>query len=241
MTPRILLLQARSLDDPAKKEELDSFARRAGLPTTCFTPHDLLHGPPTLAEARRYDALMIGGSGEFNVSDRSLPRIEQTCAFLRQVVDAGHPLFASCFGFQLLVEALGGEIVRDRERMEIGTFATTLTSAGREDELFRYLPAVFPAQYGHNERAARLPEMTVNLAFSELCPYQALRVPGKPIWATQFHPELSGEENRQRFLRYQDLYIGLVGKEEFERILAGFSASPETEELAPRFIELIIG
>jgi GMP synthase (glutamine-hydrolysing) len=237
----ILLLQARNLADPAKAEERASFAQKAGIPLSCFIPHDLLGGPPTLEQVLQYDALMIGGSGDYNVSDRSLPHIEQTCALLREVVEAGHPTFASCFGFQMLVEALGGEIVRDPDSMEVGTYAVTLTPAGRDDELFGYLPDVFPAQFGHKERAERLPDSVVNLASSELCAYQAIRVPGKPIWAVQFHPELSGNENRQRFKRYRKLYVGMVGKEAYERILARFTGSPETEELIPRFVAMIAG
>ena len=237
----ILLLQARNLDDPAKAEERASFAQKAGIPLSCFIPHDLLNGPPTLDQVRQYDALMIGGSGDYNVSDRSLPYIEKTFALLRDVVAAGHPTFASCFGFQMLVEALGGEIVRDPDSMEVGTYAVTLTPAGRDDELFSYFPHVFPAQFGHKERVERLPDNVVNLASTELCAYQAIRVPGKPIWAVQFHPELSRDENRQRFERYREMYVGMVGKAEYERILARFTDSPEAEELIPRFVNMIAG
>ena len=237
----ILLLQARNLDDPAKAEERASFAQKANIPLSCFIPHDLLDGPPTLAQVRQNDALMIGGSGDYNVSDRSLPYLEKTCALLRDVVAVGHPTFASCFGFQMLVEALGGEIVRDPDSMEVGTYDVTLTGPGRDDELFSTLPDAFPAQFGHKERAERLPDSVVNLGSSELCAYQAIRVAGKPIWATQFHPEMSGDENRLRFSRYVEMYVGLVGKEECDRILARFADSTETEELIPRFIKMIVG
>jgi len=238
---RVLLLQARKPDDRVKMEELASFARRAGAPTSCFISHDLLDGPPTLDQVLQHDALMIGGSGDYNISDRGLPFIEETFAFLRDVVAAGHPTFASCFGFQLLVEALGGEIIRDEDSMEIGAYAVTLTDAGREDALFGYLPDMFPAQFGHKERVLHLPASAINLGASELCAYQALRLPGKPIWAAQFHPELSGAENRQRFTRYADMYIGLVGEEEYNRILARFVESSETEELIPRFLNIVAG
>ena len=216
-----------------------AFADKAGLPLSTFVPHDLLKGPPDLETIRRYDALMVGGSGEFNVSDRSLPHFQETLDLLAEVVEIGHPTFASCFGFQLLTTALGGEIIRDPANTEVGTFETFLTEAGRADELFGYLPDVFMAQYGHKERATRLPDSIPNLASTVLCQYQALRVPGKPIWATQFHPEMSGADNRLRFSRYADLYVGLLGKEEYERRLASFKPSPETEELIPRFLKLI--
>jgi GMP synthase (glutamine-hydrolysing) len=236
---RILLLQARNPDDPAKWDELAAFNNKAGCPSSCFISHDLLGGPPTLEQVLQYDALMIGGSGDYNVSDRSLPFLEETFTLLRDVVSVGHPTFASCFGFQLLVEALGGKIVRDAERMEIGTFDVAITDACRQDALFGYLPDAFPAQFGHKERALQLPESVINLGSSERCAYQAIRIPDKPIWATQFHPELSGDENRRRFSRYAEMYVGMVGQDEYNRILARFAESPETEELIPRFLRLI--
>jgi GMP synthase (glutamine-hydrolysing) len=238
---RILLMQARNLDDPVKMEERAAFAQKAGLSLSCFIPHDLLDGPPMLEQVQQYDALMIGGSGDFNVSDRNLPYIEETFALLRDVVALGHPTFASCFGFQMLVEALGGQIVRDPGCMEIGAFDVTLTPAGGDDQLFSYLPDVFSAQFGHKERVERLPDGVINLASSELCTYQAMRIPGKPIWAVQFHPEMSGEENRQRFSRYQEMYVGLLGQSEYERMLERFTDSPATEDLIPRFLKLIAG
>ena len=238
---RILLMQARNLDDPVKVEERAAFAQKAGLPLSCFIPHDLLEGPPVLEQVQQYDALMIGGSGDFNVSDRSLPYIEKTFELLRDVVAVAHPTFASCFGFQMLIEALGGRIMRDPDSMEIGAFDVTLTSSGGDDQLFSYLPDVFSAQFGHKERVERLPDGVINLASSELCTYQAVRIPNKPIWATQFHPEMSGEENRQRFSRYQEMYVGLLGQEEYERMLERFTDSPRTEELIPRFLQLITG
>ena len=239
MLPRILLLQARHADDPAKAEERASFAARARLPLDAFISHDLLLGPPTLDDLHGYDALMIGGAGEFDVSKRNLPFFQDTLDFLVAVVDEGFPTFASCFGFQLMVEALGGKIIPDPERTEVGTFEIMLTDAGREDELFRCLPRKFDAQLGHKERAAYLPSGAVNLATSELCPYQALRIPGKPIWATQFHPELSLEDNRARFLRYMRVYAGVLSEEELEATLRGFRPSPHTHQLIPRFLELI--
>ncbi|MEE8526335.1 MAG: type 1 glutamine amidotransferase, partial [Thermoanaerobaculia bacterium] len=110
---RILLLQARYPDDPAGGEEARSFAERTAVAMEQMVPWDLLQGPPTLAQVCRHDALMVGGSGDFYVSKRDLPQHQRTLDLLLDVVERGHPTFASCFGFQCLVQALGGEIVYD--------------------------------------------------------------------------------------------------------------------------------
>ncbi|MCO6449990.1 MAG: type 1 glutamine amidotransferase [Caldilineales bacterium] len=235
----ILFLQARYPDDPVREEERASFAARAQLPIDAIACHDLLQGPPNLSMLGEYQALMIGGSGDFNVSLRDLPEFETTLGFLRDIVDLGFPTFASCFGFQLMVQALGGEIIADPEKMEVGAFAVRLSTEGEADELFGNMPASFAAQFGHKERAAILPDEVVNLASTQLCPYQAFRIPGKPIWATQFHPELTADENRFRFSRYLRIYGKTMSAEEQAQTLEAFTPSPETERLIPLFLQII--
>lgn len=237
----ILLLQARHEDDLARHEECQSFADRAGLPLEQIVPFDLLQRTPTLAEIRRCDALMIGGSGAFSVSKYNLPNQYAVMAVLAETVSIGHPIFASCYGFHLLVQALGGTIIYDPAGMEVGAFQLTLSAAGRADELFGYLPDTFMAQLGHKDRATRLPGGVLNLAASARAPFQALRIPGKPIWATQFHPELTVEDNLLRFSRYKDVYADLYSPQELQALVDGFVASPETEALIPRFLQTVFG
>jgi GMP synthase (glutamine-hydrolysing) len=239
MTLKLLLLQARRPDDPAKQEERASFAARLGVPIEVIVSHDLLQGPPAIHQVQQYRAVLIGGAGEFDVSKRNLPYFDATLQRLREMVDLGGPMFASCFGFQMLVQALGGNIISDPEKVEVGAFMLYLTPEAVDDELFGVLPPSFMAQLGHKERAEFLPPGVVNLASSELVAYEAFRVPGKPIWATQFHPELTVEDNLLRFQRYLDIYARHFSKEQIDEMLAQFKPSPETEKLLPRFLELI--
>ncbi len=240
MPPTILLLQARRPDDPARFEERSSFAAKCGLEEESVVPLNLLDETLSLARVLRHDALMVGGSGEFYVSNASLPGFPEVLELLREVVEAGHPTFASCFGFQLMVKALGGEIVYDPENTEVGTYTLRLTDAGRIDPLFSELPGRFRAQMGRKDRASRMPAGIPNLASSERSPFQALRVPGKPIWATQFHPELDAATNRGRFERYMEGYSASMTEEERRAALDRFHDSPETEALLPRFVALVL-
>lgn len=155
MDVRILLLQARHADDDARLEERVSFARAAGVDEACVVPFDLLTRTLTLADVRQFDALMVGGSGDYYVSRLNLPNIQVVFDVLVDAVAIGHPTFASCFGFQLMVQALGGEIVYDPDHMEVGTYNLNLTADGGADELFGELPATFRAQLGRKDRATR--------------------------------------------------------------------------------------
>lgn len=241
MSVRILLLQAREPGDSVREEERCSFAEKAGIGVDQIDTHDLLMGPPTRAQLAPIDALMVGGSGDFYVSNDSLPAIDDSLEFLGQIATSGFPMFASCFGFQMLVRALGGEIVYDPDTTEVGTFEIELTEEGLRDELTSVLPRAFSAQLGHKDRAERLPPGVIHLASSRLNRYQAFRIPGQPIWATQFHPELDRQTNLQRYQRYLEGYAAVMTEDDREAALERFEESPDTVQLLPRFLQIVFG
>ena len=241
MAIKILLLQARKQEDTAKDEERASFAEATAVPIENIVPFDLLAAAPTLSKIQQFDALMIGGSGDYYVSKKDFPHLPRLLEVLQKVVAAGQPTFASCFGFQLLVQALGGNIIYDPEHIEVGTFPVTLTDSGQTDELFAHMPTQFRAQIGRKDRADRLPDGFLHLASSANAPFQALRVPDKPIWATQFHPELTKAENLKRFKRYMDGYASMMSPDEVQETLKRFDESPEANGLLRQFMTLVFG
>ena len=221
--------------------ERSCFARTSGLPAERIACHDLLQGPPGWAVVRNHDVLSVGGSGDFYVSKRDLPHFDAFLDLLREVVATGHPMFASCFGYQSLVAALGGEVVHEPENSEVGTYELTLTPEGREDPLLGQLPARFWAQMGHKDRANTHGGGLPNLASSERSPLQALRIPNQPIWATQFHPELDRQANQDRFEHYLRGYSAHMTREEQEAVRARSYESAEVTALFPAFLRLVFG
>lgn len=238
---RMLLLQARRPDDPMREHEHRCFVEQTGLPPERIVCHDLSAGPPRVRMLSQFDALTVGGSADFYVSRGNLPDFRGLLDFLGEVTQKGFATFASCFGYQSIVRALGGEIVRDEENAEVGSFELSLTAEGRSDPLLGTLPDRFVAQLGHRERATGHPPGLPNLVSSERSPFQALRVPGRPIWATQFHPELTRRTNTDRFLHYMKEYAPDVGPGETEAALSRFRDSDEASRLMPRFLDLVFG
>ncbi len=237
---RYLLLQARHSDDPMREQERRCFAVRLSVDPEQITCWDLLKGPPAPSIVGEYDVLLMGGSGDFLVSQRDLPQFSALLSLLANVTADGHPTFASCFGFQCMVEALGGEIVFDPATTEVGTYELTLTPEGRADALLGGLPDRFAAQMGRKDRARKLPPGAIHLASSERCPFQAFRVADKPIWATQFHPEMTGDQNRERFVKYLSNYESFVEGGDSEAALERFGESPYTAGMLSRFVELAL-
>ena len=184
------------------------------------------------------DAILVGGSGAFSVLDDE-PWIHSFIDLLGHIADQGFPTFASCFGFQGMILALGGEVIHDEPNAEVGSFVLETTQAAKNDPLFASLPATFVAQEGHKDRAQTLPAGVTNMARSERCPFQAIRVQDTLVYATQFHPELTYTENRKRFGRYFDMYSKAFGKSEAESMMDAFIPSPEANGLLQAFTEII--
>ena len=236
---RFTLLQARNPDDPARDEEHAAFAERLSVRPDQIRCVDLLTTPLHDGILHGSDALLVGGSGDHSVLDDT-PAIRGFIEFLAQICQLGFPTFASCFGFQGLALALGGSVVSDPDRAEVGSYTLTLTPAGSADPIFSALPARFIAQLGHKDHVTALPAGVQNLAQSERSPFQALKVPGKPIYATQFHPELTWRDNRKRFLRYMDTYGALFGAAEAQERLDSHVPGPAANTLLARFVAQVL-
>jgi GMP synthase (glutamine-hydrolysing) len=234
-----LLLQARRSEDPVRTEERDAFAAQLGVEGSQIAQVDILQDQLDLAQLQDADAVLVGGAGEFGVVNPS-PMITNMINFLVGATEQGHPVFASCFGFQALVVGLGGEVQEDEPNAEVGTYTLESTEAAASDDVFSVLPRRFLAQLGHKDRAVSMPSDAVVLARSERCPFQAMKIQGTSTYATQFHPELTWKDNRLRFQRYMEQYGRLFGEEEAQRKLDEHQPSPEANSLLSRFIDFTL-
>ena len=235
--PRVLLLQIR--DEPrAEEQERLCFLEAGGLWPEQLACHNLVAEPRlSWSRVRTFDAVMVGGAGAHSVT-REYDFSQPLRDVLLRLVQQGRPLFASCYGHHALVEALGGRIVTDHASGEVGTFDVELSEAGRGDRLFDGLPERFPVQLGHHDRVDRLPPDLVELAASDRCAAQALRVPGRPIYSTQFHSEMTREHMAARLMWYRDGYLAeRTTREELSRRLR---PSDEAVSLIRRFLDLYV-
>jgi GMP synthase (glutamine-hydrolysing) len=201
----------------------------------CVSIFDRALSSLNLAEV---DALLVGGAGQYSVLDE-LPAVQRFVSFLAFVATdastADLPMFASCFGFQGLVLGLGGSVIEDAMHAEVGSYPLHRKPDAEGDAVFGHLPADFMAQLGHKDRATALPPGLLDIAGSARCPYQAIRVCGRPQVATQFHPELAASDNRSRFLRYMREYGEMLGQEAAQERLDSHVPSPEANSLLEHF------
>ncbi len=236
---RFLLLQVRNEDDPMRAHEVACFERCFRLSSGQIAIFDLLGGAPGPQLLDEVDVVLLGGSGDYSVA-RGGPWLPAALEAMAGLVEASKPTFASCWGFQAMARAMGGEVVTDRSRAEVGVTWLELTEAGRADPVFGPLGSRFQAIAGHEDHVVTLPEGAVLLATSERSANQAFHFPGRPIYATQFHPELDRRGLLDRLRRYPS-YIPLTGAsdfEELERITP--ETRPQTEGILHRFLETVL-
>lgn len=201
-----LLLQCRDASDPMREHEVRCFATTLAAAVKRIHVVDMLARVPAPEEVGSCRAVLIGGSGAYSTLDRE-PWIGRMVDWLSErLLDAGVPTFGSCFGLQALTLALGGRVVRDPENREVGTVTVWTTPEAKKDPVFGAAPRAFLAQAGHTDHPADVPPGTSLLASSDRCHVHAFRVNDRPIWATQFHPELDPDAVRTRYLAYMEKY-----------------------------------
>lgn len=235
---KILLIQIRQ-NETVKAEELDSFVKFSGIPKSSFEILDVFNTPDFTPEILKgASAVFIGGASEASVLEpEAYPFVESIIETIQATLILNIPVFASCFGFQAAVLALGGEIVRDIKDYEMGTYQMKTTKAARTDPVFSPLPAEFFAVSVHQERAKNLPDSCELLAYTESCPH-AFRVKGKPFWAFQFHPELDKECLAERLGIYQEKYT--ENAQDFERVIKSLKSTEHANRLVKTFTQNIL-
>ena len=180
-------------------------------------------------------AVLIGGAGAFSVTAHH-PFTAPLADVVQRLIDEDRPLFGSCWGHQFLAEMGGGRVVGDEERSEVGTFPIELTPDGRADPLLAEFPDRFHVQLGHKDRVSELGPDWLDLAHSELCPFQIIRLRDKPVYGTQFHSEMDERRLHERILVYLEDYV--ADEAEHQRILSGLRPSIESDRLLETFLEL---
>ncbi len=236
---KVLLLQIRQ-DEATRHEEFQEFVRFSGLAASQFTVLDVFHTPQFTPEILvGYDALLIGGSSDASVlKPQQYPFVAAIKQLLVACVAQSLPVFASCFGFQVAVEALGGRVILDEAAIEIGTLPLTLTAASLQDPLFHDVQQPFWACVGHQERAELLPPECEILASTPLCPYHAFKVRGRPFYAFQFHPEIDRADLSARLERYAERY--LKETHHLSTIIQTLQETPQANYLICKFIDRVV-
>ncbi len=220
-------------------QEVLCFARSLPCTSSNIEVFDLLSGAPSTLTLKRTDVVLIGGSGEHSVV-RGGPWLSRALDTMTELYAKSRPTFASCWGFQAMAQALGCTVVTDRDRAEVGTAWVELTHDGEADPVFGPLGKRFRVPIGHEDVVTEIPKNARLLASSDLVENQAFVFLDKPIYATQFHPELNRADLVARLTKYTE-YLPLTGHKSIKEFEDNTPETPESESILPRFLKEVLG
>lgn len=238
--PQYLLMQVRNPDDPMAEHEINSFALHLRCDPGQIRTWDLLEGSPDRDVLGACDIVLIGGSGDYSVVQGG-PWLESALDAMRLLHDHDKPTFASCWGCQAMARAMGGTVITDTTRAEVGTHRLQLTEAGRADPITGPMGDSFLAQMGHQDLVETLPPGGLLLASTDMVTNQAWKFDGKPIYCTQFHPELTLDlllDRLRVYPKYVQEITGLAFDDFVEQLCTD---AHDTDEMLPRFVALVTG
>jgi len=152
----------------------------------------------------RWPVVLSGSSAPWASHDpASLDRLGEA------VLAADTPVLGICAGMQLLARSAGGKIatMAPPDREELGYAPVEVLDGGDLLAGLGERPTVF---HDHRDEITRLPDGFRVLARTKSCAIQAIAVPERRWWGTQFHPERfdDGHPDGERVLRN---YFSLVG------------------------------
>ena len=241
MTPNVLLIQIRRPGDPMGAHERLCVGRRLAGAGAELQFRNALTEPASASWLDDCRAIIIGGSGDISATNPAHdPWVTPLRRLLHAVLTRRHPLFGICFGHQLLGKHLGATLRTEPAHAEAGTTAYEMTAEGIEDPVFRALGPYFDAQTGHSDSLLELPPGTERIAMNARLSQQAIRVKGACIYGTQFHPDMTGAETRERYLAYQEEMAKVspeIAKNGAEKYRLG---ADEATALLGRFVQMAL-
>jgi GMP synthase-like glutamine amidotransferase len=180
-----------------------------------------------------FDWLVVMGGPMSAGDEAKYPWLKAEKRFIRSAVATGKIVLGVCLGAQLLAEAMGGTVQKNRHK-EIGWYPVSLTEDAKAHPIFQGLPPKFMAFHWHGDTFIP-PPAARRIAFSEACGQQAFEI-GRAV-GLQFHLECT-KENIERLIENcsGDLVKGPFVQDVSE-IRAGYGNLTETGELLSQLLD----
>ncbi len=142
------------------------------------------------SELKKASAVILSG-GPASVYDKNSPRISRAL-FSRNV-----PILGICYGLQMLCQHFGGKVVGNTKQREYGRADADLV---RKDAFFDGVPKRSVVWMSHGDASFFSSASFLALAKTSSCDFAAVRHKDLPIYAVQFHPEVSHTEHGKKLL-----------------------------------------
>lgn len=137
-----------------------------------------------------FDGIAWTGSALSAYGDK--PEVRRQIEFARAAHASGVPAFGSCWGQQIVCQALGGQVRPNPKGIEIGVARDiTLTEAGKAHPMLSSKPQRYDALAIHRDEVCALPAGATVLAKNGMSDIQAVQIAdgAGDFWGVQYHPE----------------------------------------------------
>jgi len=121
--------------------------------------------------------ILTGGPN--SVYDKNSPKPDS------KIFDLNIPILGICYGLQIIVDKMGGSIIRTNKR-EYGKATLSLSS---NQNLFHGIDSKTDVWMSHGDATESLPNNFESIATTENSPFAAIRL--NDIYGVQFHPEVT--------------------------------------------------
>ena len=146
------------------------------------------HLGEALPDVQTVSGIVITGSPAMVTEQH--PWSVQIQRWLEQALPLRIPVLGVCYGHQLLVDLLGGEVAYNPKGRSLGSIALKFLPAAAHDSIFLNSETQRSVYVSHLQSVQRLPDDAVRLAYTEMDENHAFRY-GDFLWGWQFHPEWS--------------------------------------------------
>ncbi|MFQ5963271.1 MAG: glutamine-hydrolyzing GMP synthase [Candidatus Scalinduaceae bacterium] len=147
-----------------------------------ITPEEIRHLNPK-------GIILSGGPASVYVPDA--PRCDD------KILYTDVPILGICYGLQLASQILGAKI-KPSENREYGQTKCTIKD---HNLLFDSIDNTISVWMSHGDQVIELPDEFQSLAYTENCPYAAVRHKNKDFYGVQFHPEVTHTPSGNQILR----------------------------------------
>lgn len=148
------------------------------------------------------DKLPVGiifTGGPNGVYEDNAPKIE------KEIFDLGIPILGICYGFQLMMHTLGGNVTKAPEP----EYGKTELDVVLDSKLFTGVKRKTIVWMSHNEYVERIaPNFAISASTSK-CPAAAVECVEKKLYGIQFHAEVNHTEEGNKML--QNFLFNIVG------------------------------
>jgi len=142
---------------------------------------------------------IILSGGPNSVTESYTPRLPQ-CVF-----DLGIPILGICYGMQTLAEQMGGHVISSDQK----EFGHSELSIVKDSVLFKNLKKQINVWMSHGDQVQDIPDEFDLIAATETAPISAMEHINLPIYAIQFHPEVTHTEDGKTIL--DNFIFGICG------------------------------